>query len=148
MDGKRVCQALRCIIAKINMSNLNIKNQFAFFVCCLFLITSCQYHKKIEQLEVDAIYWHEKQKYSAAIIIDNQIILKNITYGCGWNNPVKIYHDVPQNKKSWYKCEWLYNKSMGRKNTQCEIHIHGLNSIKTAGWDHGKFGSGLTIRID
>ena len=61
---------------------------------------------------------------------------------CG---PVKIFRDVPLEKQMF--AEAVKSNSImdcPRGYGSLDIHIHNIQEINGAGWDHGKFGTGRT----
>lgn len=98
--------------------------------------------------EIDAIYWHEGRRYTAMTENAGLIEQHKIPPWGGYGGSVTLYKDVASDAKLWYKCEWDWNGLNGSSNEVCEIHIHSLDDLGTADWDHGKFGSGSTTRID
>lgn len=115
----------------------------------IVLLSGCSVPHSIER-EVDAIYWHEGQRYTAKVENANIIVDYRIPpfYGAK-QGAVTLYKDVDVGNKSWYKCEWTHSTLYGiNTDAYCEIHIHSLEELGTAGWNHGKFGTGSTTRID
>ena len=98
-----------------------------------------------EQSEAEGIYWHEHNRYSAAIISGDSINLHKIPSG---NGKVSLFSDVRGDDRPWYKCMWVTNRFKGPHGHVCEIHIKDIGSLRTADWNHGKFGTGTTSRID
>lgn len=100
--------------------------------------------------EVDAVYWHEGQRYTASVIDEGGLVThKNIPpWRHAGRNTILLYTDVEPDAKSWYECDWMWNDFTGASGGMCEIHIHNLDELGTKDWNHGKFGSGRTERID
>ena len=112
------------------------------------LLSACGVEDKSSGGDIDAIYWHENDRYTV-MTIDNDIVSKfKITPWSDYGGTVELYRDVDPDESSWYKCTWTYSPWSGSDDGYCEIHIHDLNELGTADWNHGKFGSGSTKRID
>ena len=118
-------------------------------IIALVILTGCSYTTNSAYHEVDAIYWHEGQRYTAKVVEeDGSITSYRIpSWGIPHPNSVKVYTDVGEGLKPWYNCVWKYNEFSGASDAKCEIHLHGLDELGTGGWSHGKFGSGSTTRI-
>ena len=101
--------------------------------------------------EIDAIYWHEGLRYTVMVENAGVITKRRLPpWGHAMDKNITMYTDVEVGEKSWYKCEWARNNWLGPDldTAYCDIHIHSLNELGTADWNHGKFGSGATTRID
>jgi len=96
-------------------------------------ITSFNFKK-----DIVSVYYHEHGKYSVGIFDTGLLKIKHLPYGAH----VDIWMDVSPEDEMWYD-SWDSDKTGG-----CSIHIHDIDDIGTAGWNHGKFGSGTTVRID
>lgn len=95
--------------------------------------------------EVDAVYWHEHAKYTVAIIQGDNVEMRQLPFMVR----VSLVTDLGEGQKSWYECSLNYSEWSGHsKDSWCRIHIRSLGDLQTAGWNHGKFGSGSTTRID
>ena len=112
----------------------------------VLLCGGCSDTKMIEKNTAQAIYWHESNRYTAAIIKDGVVEMRRIPT-TGRNN-IKLYTDLEDGYLPWYKCEWLHNGWNGNHSGKCEIHIKSIDSLMTADWNHGKFGSGSTTRVN
>jgi len=114
------------------------------------LLVGCTDTPRSIEGEIDALYWHERDRYTIKTIENGLVSDVHIPPWGGHtiNNAVEVFVDVEPHQKSWYKCNWTWNGWLGSDNEYCELHIHDLNEIGTAGWNHGKFGSGSTTRID
>jgi hypothetical protein len=97
--------------------------------------------------DITAVYFHEHSRYSVATVINNNLIIKELPYKYG-RVPVTITTDISVNEQMWYKCEGSYNTWTVVVTGGCEIHIRDTNDIDTGSWNHGKFGTGRTVRID
>lgn len=98
-----------------------------------------------EKKTFTAIYWHEGNNFSVVIKEGNEMNFSRIP-----THRIKprIVVDVPKGELGWYACEWDHSGFNGSSNEKCEIHIESEDSLIAAGWNHGKFGSGMTHRID
>lgn len=114
----------------------------------ILLLSACGVENKSAEGDIDAIYWHERDRYTVMTINNDKITKHRIPPWAERGGTVELYNDVAPDKLSWYKCTWTYNIWSGHDDGYCEIHIHNLNELGTAGWNHGKFGSGSTKRID
>jgi hypothetical protein len=90
--------------------------------------------------DIDSVYYHEINNYSVAFLSDNILVTKKVP-----NRP-KVIVKRDATDHLWYECNFKQNfaRTYGEG---CVIHITGLNDIKTSGWNHGKFGSGMTTRL-
>ncbi len=111
----------------------------------LYLDTAIQDMKPIfETIEPDAVYWHEGSKYSYKIFDGSQIITKSFyahkVYST--SSPTYIEHR--------YRLKEDGNIAEGHdhENNNWILYLNSLDELGTAGWNHGKFGSGTTTRID
>ena len=99
--------------------------------------------------EIDAIYWHEGVRYTVSVIDDAGLVSNyKIPPFAEHTGKVLLYTDAEDGEKAWYVCDWLFNNMTGSSDGLCEIHIHNIDELGTADWNHGKFGSGSTTRID
>ena len=96
--------------------------------------------------EVDALYWHERNRYTAISIDEDGRAIKHRIPAAN-NLRVTLYTNLDADAKPWYECEWVFNFWTGADGS-CEVYIHGLDEMGTADWNHGKFGSGSTTRLD
>ena len=64
----------------------------------------------------------------------------------GWFTQVRIFTDVIPSNSMWIEGD-LVKESGGGIHYDYEIHIHSIDDVNTGGWNHGKFGSGTTTRI-
>jgi len=114
-------------------------------------IAGCSSEPRSSGGEVEAIYWHEGQRYTAVTENAGLISHHNIPpWGHAVSGAISLYKDLGADEKAWYKCEWDWNAWNGADHdtAYCEIHIHSLDELGTGNWNHGKFGSGTTSRIE
>jgi len=97
---------------------------------------------KIPPTKVEAVYFHERGNYSVALRIGDEIQIKPARAG---RAPVRIVLDAEDHM--WYECDATWDNFYGTSTGECVIHIRDVGDISTAGWNHGKFGSGNTTRI-
>ena len=131
----------------LNLGKFNMK----YIILLLpILLSGCSYEDKTQGHSIDAVYWHENEQYTAKVIEpDNSVTDYRLPpWGAGERNSMHLYLDVLPDEQSWYSCTWKYRGLDGSKDCRCEIHIHNLDELGTADWNHGKFGSGSTTRID
>ena len=132
---------------------MNFKLEMVLVVLILagcLILPGCSYEHKTAGDEIEALYWHEGERYTAVTIIADVVTRYNIPPYSGTYRTVTLYTDVAEGEKSWYKCEWDWEVWMGTDTdtAYCDIHIHNIDELGTADWNHGKFGSGSTTRID
>jgi hypothetical protein len=125
---------------------LKYKSKLLVVLLIALLCGGCSDTKMIEKSTAQAIYWHESDRYTAAIINNGVVEMRRIPT-TGYNN-ITLYTDLKDGELPWYKCEWLNNAFTGNHSGKCEVHIKNIDSLMTADWNHGKFGSGTTTRIN
>lgn len=92
---------------------------------------------------VQAVFYHENRHYTLMVQTGSEIKPVSIYY----IEDAKIFADVPKNEKMWAHVQGLGNKMNGITSRKIKVHIHSIENINGAGWNHGKFGSGMTVRI-
>ena len=60
---------------------------------------------------------------------------------------VFIKPDRQEGEQMWYQTHYVYGGCKGTKG-HVIIHVRSIADINGAGWNHGKFGSGTTTRIN
>ena len=110
-------------------------------------LSACSVQEKIfvPKTEIVAVYMHHVNNYSVAIKTENRINIVRLPWQLA--RTVEIVADVPQGSPMWYYCDGIYSADFGDTTGHCEIHIRNVDDINTAGWNHGKSGSGTTERI-
>ena len=118
---------------------------------CLLGIGSCVHFYELvvtdEKFEVEAVYYHECAHYSVDYIAPNGDIQ---TRDYKWI-PTRRVPDVPANGKPWVEAHIVrdnYNFNFHYGESHVTIHIRGVKDIHPAGWNHGKFGSGMTTVLE
>ncbi len=93
----------------------------------------------VGKTKIAAFYYHEKNRYSAAINIDGAI--KKVSV------PAAVItldaEDYP-----WYECDYKKDYFYGKTTGACYVHLRSISEINTAGWNHGKLGRGSTGRMN
>lgn len=120
----------------------------------LILLSGCaQAYDVTERKDILAVFWHERNRFSVALAGDNdRVDLKRVPmlregrYSGDWSVPIRLVIDAPSDDTMWYECSLRINM-FEDADGECVIHLKSLDSLQTAGWDHGKFGSGTTSRI-
>lgn len=105
------------------------------------LLTGCEDwedHTKPKTI-IQSVYYHEKGRYSVSVMESNRLKMVNV--------PGVVLIVDKDTDHLWYECDYKRNSWNGQTVGNCYIHIRSVNDINTAGWNHGKFGSGTTIRI-
>jgi len=125
------------------MKNFNTFSAILILLC--FFISGCELAHHHEKENVSAVYWHEANRYSVAISDGDMVTIKKVN-NC--DSYVKLFTDVPVDESSWYSCDYDWSKLYGCINAKCEIHINNIDQLRTGDWNHGKFGTGATARIN
>lgn len=96
----------------------------------------------VEDLAVDVIYWHEHKRFTFVNNVGGEIVYSRLPFN---RNITVNTHPT----KRGYSCT-LNLDMIGDKNSDssCNVFIGSLDQVKTADWNHGKFGSGTTTRIE
>lgn len=114
----------------------------SIFLACYDSFTNDEIHKKTEKIE--AVYWHERNQYSVAVKQGNKIKMVMLPSRHGID--LNIICDVASDESCWYEYNYK-NNGYGGVTGFLNIHIRSIDDINTADWNHGKFGSGKTQRI-
>ena len=116
-------------------------------ICIMFLMFSniCFCSELIKKKEfVDAIYWHENDRFTAVKVVDKVVQFISLP-----RQPVTVTVVCDADEKPWYEYSYQFSDFAGaQKGGWCKIHIKTVDSLRSADWNHGKFGSGSTVRID
>jgi len=126
------------------------KTYFAIlFILSLFLIsatTGCgPLPKGYEKVEVDAVFMHLRNSYSFMIYNGDEIEHRILQR---WDTTkLKIVRDVSEGESLWYEGHYRICPGGTKRFDDITIHLRSIDDLKTAGWNHGKFGSGTTRRV-
>lgn len=96
-----------------------------------------------EKQDIVAVWKHEANHYSVTVKEGNTLMDKAF-YG---NFSTIIITDVPKDKSMWYEAHFKESSFSGGGYDSLKIHIHSIDDINGGGWNHGKFGSGTTERV-
>lgn len=97
--------------------------------------------ERVISANFDNLYWHEESKYTLFKINEKSKVEKTkMNRGedlkIGDNRfsirKVDLFVDLKNDESPWYSCK--YNSSFGSRGWDCEIHISGLDTMKTASW--------------
>ena len=107
------------------------------------LVSGCSHSITKETGQIIAVWKHEPNVYSVTIKEGkNTLIDKDFRRHSAVYPKYSLIDDVSENSNMWY--EATYDDGF------CEtvvIHVRSINDINNAGWNHGKFGSGSTERV-
>ncbi len=121
---------------------LKHKNKLlAVLLSVLLCVSGCGDYTVInDKKEVAAVYWHEYNRYSVSIVNDGVVNMYRLPYR------VLVFTGA---KKPWYLCKGKHRSWDGvYKGSYCELHLRSIDNLLNASWNHGKFGSGKTERIN
>jgi len=100
--------------------------------------------------KIDALYWHGKKRFTVATVEEGKLILKELPNA--GHIAKNVYMDAVEGEQGTYDCRYEWSEWIewigAQKGGECNIHIHSLDSMRTADWNKGKFGSGSTVRMD
>lgn len=94
--------------------------------------------------DIVSVYYHERNDFSVGIMNGHKLTIKRLPVYAH----VDIFADADPEGSMWYECDYTYDRDYGESTGGCSIHIHDVDDITGGGWNHGKFGSGSTTRID
>lgn len=121
--------------------------RYIIFILVLFL-SGCESIHHVDEGTADAVYWHENDWYTLKTIEpDGSVKDYNIPMCNDCQITVTLWIDDLKGGKPTYRCIWDENRWIPPTG-HCDIHIHRLSDLGTADWNHGKFGSGPTTRIN
>lgn len=148
------------------------KLSLSLIILSASLLFSCSGNKEItpaeeaelhifhEKVTVEAVYYHESGRYSVAVLDGNELKMTRLPSGNHRQLTPKIFVDVPAGQNSWYEIKYekesefsdireiYFGKDSYKIKPFIHIHIHDVNDLNNAGWNHGKFGRGQTVKID
>jgi len=111
---------------------------------CMFLFSCGTVNTYKEKRECVAVWFHENNRYSVSVL--NNKVLTNITFQHGV--PVEVIFNLKEGEPLWYETNYTWNSFYGTTKGYIKIYVRNINDINGAGWNHGKFGSGRTTRIN
>lgn len=99
---------------------------------------------------VDAVWYHENNDYSVSYIKNGKLIT-----GKPWGiqyNKIEIVPDLRHDNQPYVEWNYYINKADVLVSSEdgesfVRIHIRGIDDLSGAGWNHGKFGQGMTVRF-
>lgn len=122
-----------------------MKSNLIMILLILGLIATPWFFRKTEirneRFNVVAVWKHEVNRYSVTIKEGNILVDR------GFAIDSVLITDVPEGSNMWYEAYYNYNSFSGGGYKWVNIHIHSVDDIGNAGWNHGKFGSGSTERV-
>lgn len=90
------------------------------------------------------LYWHEGIRYTIkSVSSSGEVKSIRLPYNI---KDVSLYEDKNISSGVRYNCEYYYSSWDGNHGW-CKLYINSLDSLLTADWNHGKFGSGSTERL-
>ena len=93
-----------------------------------------------EKTKIEAFYYHEKGRFTAAVL-ENGTLHMNIV-----RNAVISFDSTGD---LWYECDYIVDTWNGSGTRgACYVHLKTIDDINNSGWNHGKFGSGTTVRLN
>jgi len=119
------------------------------FYCLLVIavIGGCFYgismvkEERFEKEDVIAVYMHDAWHYSVLTEAGSNLVHRVF----GSVKP-EILRDVLDGSNMWYEAYYKETYDHGGYEW-LKIHIRSVDDINTAGWNHGKFGRGMTHRV-
>lgn len=99
------------------------------------------------QFTFNDLWYHEKGRYSFGVNMpDGQYL----TVEHGYCGELNVFKDVPDDEPMYYVNKYWIHSMTGcdYKRSVNEIHIHKSYKMHGAGWDHGKFGRGMTNHVE
>jgi len=127
------------------------KMKTAAFFAVLLVGCSCSSEpavkKTIEYPNVRQFLMHDTYEFSIVFVDDkNKAHIKTLN-SCDLERKLSVYFDVLPDQKQYAKIEF---SGQGRSETVIsgEVHLYTYGRINGAGWDHGKHGSGQTIKLE
>jgi len=100
------------------------------------------------KLDVDAIFYHEGCNYSVMYKSGSEIKQKSLGFGA--ETCYTLTHTVlaDATDKPWVEWHVVRNSLYGvESGGYVRIHIRSVDDITGGSWNHGKFGTGTTTRI-
>jgi hypothetical protein len=122
-------------------------------VFVLLVLTSfgCEFKEvsfHVPKTNIVSVYFHEQHRFSVGILnADKTISIVPIPIPANLPVPFRIISNVDSTKGMWYECNLKYFNFEVSPGGACSIHVRSIDDVNTGGWNHGKFGSGVTRRI-
>lgn len=121
-------------------------------ICAVALTVGCTDKELFrERNDIVAVWKHEAGVYSVSTMSGNRIIdnsfhkVPGSGEACFLEKP-EIVADVPEGGNMWYEAIYYGGGRLGI-NARVTIHVRSIDDVGGAGWNHGKFGSGMTERV-
>jgi len=134
--------------------------QAVLVVCMLFMLSMLYLDQedevdepKVTHIEesFQYLYWHENARYTVKNLIGDTVVSKRfgiwVKIRIGGTRrdirsvTLKVLPDLEIPK---YRCDV---RSDDDDYADCVIYIRSIDDMRTADWNHGKFGSGTTTRL-
>ena len=116
-----------------------------------FLLAGCGNGKPLDPPKtypnIEAVWFHENDNYSFTILENGKFknIGVNSFYPFGGGRSA-VFPDLKPGEPMWARVSQA--KCNGDIEINIEIHVHSIKDLQPAGWNHGKFGSGTTSKIE
>jgi hypothetical protein len=99
---------------------------------------------------VEAVFYHNVNNYSVMVRDGNS--LKPVSFPRTGALEVHLFDDVKAGEDMWYEVSYVKSERDYMLNAKehpgyLNIHIRGLEDLNGAGWNYGKIGNGMTIKI-
>lgn len=93
---------------------------------------------------VARIFMHEPHRFSVFIQSpqSQEVIVRELK--CHREDGVKFFTDVAPTENAWILLQFRNVGRFGWDITNIVMHIHNVQEMEGAGWDHGKHGRGQT----
>lgn len=93
----------------------------------------------------DRLFFHERDFYSVLIVKEDKTVEHKFFYTNQYNK-ITLICDVEKGDRMWF--EEFKNGNWVERTLDVIIHIHSVDDLNGAGWNHGKFGNGMTVPIE
>lgn len=93
----------------------------------------------------DRIFLHETNHYSVFTVEEDKSVTFKSFHPFTYQK-ITLFCDVEKGDRMWAE-EWK-NGNWVDTTLDAAIHIHSLDDLNGAGWNHGKFGNGMTVPIE
>lgn len=96
--------------------------------------------QEVRITNIARIFMHERGHYTFLVRQADGVTLVPVTADCSPNE--QFVADVPEGDLSWVT--WMeYRNGHCVHGAPFTIHLHHASQVLGAGWNHGKFGSGM-----